>query len=325
MGSFYPTIKTGNQPFLVPSVFVNGEQFYIKLPLENRDTLLAFGDTGGGLSMIPGPTIEEKNLGPKVKRGILKGIMTVRYILFSDLVLDDNFPQPYPVRSFVVRTPFERVAQPHLIVPPMDEELKFMIKSMPDMDVFLGQGFFMGKSWTIDYIQQKIWVNTPLTESDKSNPHVQHIGFMKNNAGENIFGHGSMFIEVNGEKIDVLFDTGASIILSDEGRKLMNTKRKVLGGSFIAASVFNKWHKEHPDWKYYPRADMKNDIIEVPLVNIGGHEVGPVLFASRPDKNWSEGMINSMDKIVKGAIGGSGLKFLKVTVDYNSELIKFEM
>jgi hypothetical protein len=104
----------------------------------------------------------------------------------------------------------------------------------------------------------------------------------------------------------------------------MNTEKKTIGGSFIAISIFNRWREKHPEWKYYPKADMAGDLIVVPIVNIGGYEVGPVLFASRPDENWSKGMIVSMDKVVKGAIGGSALKYFQVTIDYNSELIHFE-
>jgi hypothetical protein len=167
-------------------------------------------------------------------------------------------------------------------------------------------------------------VNTPLTTNDTGKPGVQKIGFKKNSNRENTFGHPSMFIEVNGEVIDVLFDTGASMLLSDNGKKEMNTNAATIGGSFIAASIFDKWRKDHPEWKYYKEADNKNDAIEVPIVKIGGIEVGPVLFSKRPDENWSEGMIHSMDKIVKGAIGGSAFKFLKVTIDYNSELVRFE-
>ena len=66
------------------------------------------------------------------------------------------------------------------------------------------------------------------------------------------------------------------------------------------------------------------DIIEVPKVKIGSYEVGPVLFSQRPDENWSQGMIATMDKVVQGAIGGSVLKYFKVTIDYNSELIRYE-
>lgn len=62
----------------------------------------------------------------------------------------------------------------------------------------------------------------------------------------------------------------------------------------------------------------------MPSVGIGGYVVGPVLFARRPDEAWSQGMIHSMDRVVRGAIGGSALKYFKVTIDYNSGLIRFE-
>ena len=59
-------------------------------------------------------------------------------------------------------------------------------------------------------------------------------------------------------------------------------------------------------------------------MKIGKFEVGPVLFVVKRDEAWSQGMINTMDKVVKGAIGGTLLKFFKVTIDYNSDLIRFE-
>lgn len=324
MQNFYTAKGGANKPTLIPSKFVNGERFYIKIPLESGDTILGFGDTGGGNSMLLPATIESKNLQAKVKTGILKGLMPIKFILFKDLMMNDTFPQPFPLRSFIIRRPFSRISEPFLLVPPMDDEMKFITKSLPDMEVFLGQNFFMGKAWTFDYINQTITLNTKLSDIEKSNPNVQSIAFKKNNNQENIFGHASMFIEVNGERIDVLFDTGATITLSDNGKREMKTDANTIGASFIAASIFDKWRKQHPEWKYYAKADMNNDMIEVPIVKIGGNEVGPVLFAKRPDENWSNGMINTMDKVVKGAIGGSGLKYLKVTIDYNSELIKFE-
>ena len=82
----------------------------------------------------------------------------------------------------------------------------------------------MGKSWTIDYPNQEIWTNTPLGAKDLSNPDVQKIGLKKNEQGSVVFGHPSMEIIVDGEPIDVLFDTGASFVLSDQGKKLLNTQ-----------------------------------------------------------------------------------------------------
>jgi hypothetical protein len=324
MKGFYQPDYDTSKATLLPSLFINGERFYIKIPSSLGDTLLAFGDSGGGISILLPQAVEKKHLQAKLKSGIFQGIMPVNYVLFKDLVNNRNVPPPFPLRIYNIRRPFSRVAEPFLLVPPNEGEVKRITKFMPDMDIFLGQNFFMGKAWTIDYIHQQIWVNTPLNSNDEGKPGVQKIGFKKNRNRENVFGHPSMIIEVNGEVIDVLFDTGASILLSDSGKKQMNTDALTIGGSFIAASIFDKWRKDHPEWKYYKEADERSDVIEVPIVKIGGIEVGPVLFSKRPDEDWSKGMIRTMDKIVKGAIGGSAFKYLKVTIDYNSELIKFE-
>jgi hypothetical protein len=238
-------------------------------------------------------------------------------------VSSDIIPGPQPPAGMIFRTPFAKVTGPFLVVPPQDEEMKFITQSMP-FDIFLGQNFFMGRAWTFDYVHRQVWVGTPLAASDEGKQGVQRLGFKKNENQQKIYGHPSMYIEVGSEKIDVLFDAGASIVLSEAGKKMFNTQEKTLGGSFIAASIFEKWRKQHPEWKYYEKADWKQDVIEVPLVKVGGYEVGPVLFAKRPDEAWSQNMIHTMDKVVKGALGGSALKYFKVMIDYNSELIKFE-
>ncbi|WP_108422999.1 hypothetical protein [Flagellimonas amoyensis] len=310
-------------PHKVPSHFLDGARFLVKIPMANNDTILGFCDSGGGLSMLMPFAKNTSSISDKTKKGFLKGVMPMEYILFGDLTNDPKFPAPMPMRYFALRKPFSLIDEPYLIVPPEDEELKMFADKLPMMKVFLGQGFFMGKSWTLNYIDQEIWVNTPLDEDPKNDHNIQKIGFKKNDAGIPIYGHPSMKIQVEGETIDVLFDTGATFVLSENGQKLLQTNKSTLAGSFIAASIFDKWQKNHPDWKVYPESDMSRDIIEVPLVKIGEFGVGPVLFSKRPDENWSKGMIQSMDKVVKGAIGGSALKHFKVTIDYNSELIKF--
>jgi len=324
--AFYSSYYDAGTPFLLSTQFIRGQRFYIKIVAPKGDTLLAVGDSGGGTSMILPGTIDRLRLQNKVKGALYKGVMPVKYIPFSEVVNDHHIPPPVSLRNMIIRRFFSRVTEPVLFVPPLDGELKFMMESIR-FDIFLGQNFFMGKAWTFDYIHQQIWVNTPLPASEAGKPNVQKIGFKKNGNNENVFGHGSMQIEVNGEVIDVLFDTGASMPLTEAGKKALHTNEKTIAGSFIARSIFDKWRKEHPDWKYYEKADRLgggSDVIEVPVIKIGGYEVGPVLFAKRPDEAWSENMISTMDKVVKGAIGGSALQYFKVTVDYNSELIKFE-
>jgi len=284
---------------------------------------LGYCDTGGGISMLMPATVDKLGIQSKVKKAAVKGLIGINYVPFNDIVLSQDIPGPIQLPGMNLSHHFKKVSQSLLMIPPDNEDTKAMTKAMA-IDVFFGQDFFMNKAWTIDYIHRKTWVNTPLASSEEGKPGVQKIGLKKDSKGKAIYGHPSMYIEVDGEKIDVLFDTGATIILSDNGKKAFNTNEKTIGGSFIAVSVFEKWRKEHPDWKVYTKADRNQDIIEVPKVKIGGYEVGPVLFAERADENWSKGMISSMDKVVKGAIGGSGLKYLKVQIDYNSELIKFE-
>jgi hypothetical protein len=308
----------------LPSQFIDGERFYLKIAVVGGDTILAYCDTGGGSSMLFPNYNKNPTVNSKIKLAIFKALLPMNYILFDDLVVDNKFPKPVPLRKKVLRNPISIVKTPYLIIPPLDKELKMAINAQPEIGAFFGQDFFMYKSWTIDYIQKNVWVNTPLNKTEIEFANVQKIGFKKNKNQENIFGHPSMIIEVDGDTIDMLFDTGATSILTETGKKDFETTKESFGSSFIAASIFQKWRDKHPEWKYYPKAEWLGDMIEVPKIKIGGHEVGPVLFSQRPDEVWSEGMIASMDKVVKGAIGGSALKYFKVTIDYNSELIRFE-
>ncbi|MBI1381979.1 MAG: hypothetical protein GC161_12940 [Planctomycetaceae bacterium] len=310
-------------PLRLAAHFDDGERFYLKLPLRKGGELLAFCDTGGGISMLIPGLERRRDLAVRSRYGVLKGLLPIEYVHFDDLVGDRSYPRPQPLPSLVLRNPFLRVTEPYLLKPPLDGELEFMTKSMPDMEAFLGQGFFVGQSWTFDYLRQEIWVGTPLPESTADDPEVQRLGFKRNQHQVKLYGHPSMTIEIEGEAIDVLFDTGATMVLSDEGRQLLETDRRTLGGSFIAVSLYEKWRVEHPEWKHYPKADLAGDIIEVPRVKLGGHEVGPVRFATRPDRNWSHGMIHSMDRVVRGAVGGTLLRHFTVTADYNSDLIRF--
>ncbi len=155
---------------------------------------------------------------------------------------------------------------------------------------------------------------------------MQSLGFKKTFLGDKKFAHPSMQAEIGGEVLDFLFDTGASFLLSDSGRFKLNVNTKSIAGSFIAKSVFDKWHQQHPNWRIVEKGEITgSDLIEVPQVKVGNLTAGPVWFARRPDEAWSEGMIGSMDKVVKGAIGGSYFQYFKIIIDYNSELVKFEL
>ena len=305
------------KPILLPSHFIDGARFYIKIATTNSDTLLAFGDTGGGFTAIFPDAVAKAGLNDILKT-INLGNRSIQYIRFDDLVGDNSIPHMEP-------TSYLPITESVFLAPDMEmlgDEGSAMLQAV-QQDIFLGQHFFMGKAWTFDYLQQKIWVNTPIEKNDLKNKNIQSIGFKNDENGKKLYGHPSMKVLIDGDTLDMLFDTGASFFLSDSGKIRMNTTKSSLAGSFIAKSVYNKWISKHPTWKIFKSTDTNADVIEVPEITIGNYTAGPVLFSVRPDEAWSKNMITSMDKVVKGAIGGSALKYFTVKIDYNNDLIQF--
>lgn len=137
-------------------------------------------------------------------------------------------------------------------------------------------------------------------------------------------------MEVDGETLDLLFDTGATTNLSPEAVQALDDNRPAARATcFIAAVHFEKWRKQHPDWRGIEKADIigngREPMIEVPLVSIAGHKVGPVWFTRREDKNFHEFMSQWTDKQVEGALGGNALHRFRITVDYPNAVAHFEL
>ena len=104
-------------PKKLPSIFMDSSRFFVKLPLISNDTILAYCDTGGGFSMVLPRVTEQEHIEPYVKTGLLKGVMPFDYVLFNDIVDNTDIPRPYPMRNFIVRTPFSPVKESFLIIP----------------------------------------------------------------------------------------------------------------------------------------------------------------------------------------------------------------
>jgi hypothetical protein len=303
------------QPTYLPSIEID-QRFFLKIPTVTKDTLIGFCDTGGGYTAIYYQTLKKIKLDSKISEVEIKGDKTM-FIPASELY--DNQYIPYPQ---IARYYQSGITSPFFEIPDKNEQPDLFTRYVPH-DVFLGQFFFIKSSWTFDYLSGKLFVNTPLSTT-AIDGNTQHLGFKKDRLGNKLFGHPSMQIVVNGEPIDVLFDTGATLLLGENSKAQFGNK-KATGGSFIAQTVFEAWRKQHPDWKFIEKGEITGaNMIEVPQVTVGNLTAGPVWFAERPDAAWSKGMIGSMDKVVKGAIGGSFLQYFKVVIDYNSELIKFE-
>jgi hypothetical protein len=134
-------------------------------------------------------------------------------------------------------------------------------------------------------------------------------------------------VAVDGDSLDLLFDTGASTVLTPEALAAMGDDLPARRAtSFIAANVFDAWHAKHPGWRVIERAETGSGeaMIEVPRLDVAGHSVGPVWFTRRPDRAFHPYMSQWMDRQIEGALGGSALHYFRVTVDYPNAVAIFE-
>jgi hypothetical protein len=209
------------------------------------------------------------------------------------------------------------------IPPPADRVLTMPLTQLgPGLDGFLGQDWFAGRTWTFDYPGERL-----LLHAGDDLPWGARIPFHLPKPGPETAAFGRITIEVDGKPLDVLFDTGATTELGPEAlAKVGDGRAGQRATSFMKAAVFDGWHKAHPDWPVVAKAEARTgaDMIRVPAVVVAGQKVGPVWFTRRPDKAFDEFMSSMMDAPVVGAIGGSGLRYFRITVDYARGVAVFE-
>lgn len=263
---------------------------------QNGDTLKFYTDTGGGNIIYP-EGVEKLNL-PIEAEG------KMRFVKLDSLFKSRGLP--YPIRPQFLYSG--------------ERQLK------TDDSGILGTNWFANKIWRFDYINQELFLVDSINWSAFDEKHVVKVGFMEDSLGNHITHFPSIDIIVEGDTISTLFDTGAQATLNEEASTIFNNEKRV-GTSFIIASIFDKWVVEHPEWQVINGGDafLEEDLIEVPKVTIGNHEVGPVWFARRKDTNFTEYMSQWMDKTVQGAVGGSCFQyFSSVVIDYKSEQVFFK-
>jgi len=194
-------------------------------------------------------------------------------------------------------------------------------------DGMLGQPWFAGRVWTFDYPKQTLlWrAAGDLPPHDKS--HEVKLGFKTSPSGERLKNFARIPIEVDSEILDFVLDTGATNILSEDVLKQINDGGPAeRAASFLARSVFERWHKKHPEWRALENIKTLtgSTMIEVPEIKIGGFTVGPVWFTVQSDNAYHSYMAQFMDKAPEGAIGGSALHYLRLTVDWPNAVAVFE-
>ena len=188
----------------------------------------------------------------------------------------------------------------------------------PEADGLLGQAWFRHRVWTIDYREEELVLHRSGEAPALAAEHTVELGFPTDSAGRRRTGYASVEATIAGETRPFLLDTGATLILSEAGREALGGPR-VRAGSYVVASVFERWREEHPEWRVVEEGSIYGGgapLVRVPEVTIAGHTVGPVWFARRPDANFRRRMASMMDRPVDGALGGSLFRHFELTLDY---------
>jgi hypothetical protein len=194
-------------------------------------------------------------------------------------------------------------------------------------DGMLGQEWFGGRVWTFDYPHRRLLLHATGDVPRQNTKHRVALGFKTDANGQRALNFPRIQAVIDGETLNLLFDTGATTFLTDTAlAALQDHGAAERATSFITTSTFEKWRKQHPNWRVIEQAERTTGeaMIEVPSITVAGYTVGPVWFTRRADKNFHEFMSKFMDKRVEGALGGNALRYFRVTVDYPNAVAIFE-
>jgi hypothetical protein len=194
-----------------------------------------------------------------------------------------------------------------------------------DTDGQLGSSWFAGKVWTFDYGAERLLLHESTENLSFDRQHTVSLAFRTDSAGAHLHHHPRIEATIADSTYSFLFDTGATLLLSDSAQSVFGGSSKQ-GGNFIIASIFDRWRSEHSSWRVIENASGQRGnrpIIQVPEVTIGGHTVGPVWFERHPDRGFQQKLAPLMDRPVEGALGGSLFQDFRITVDYPGERAYF--
>lgn len=203
-------------------------------------------------------------------------------------------------------------------VPVMPPRIQAPLPGLSADDGMLGQAWFSGRIWTWDYPGRKLRIEGAHWRASKDMRRVP-LGFKTSASGTRELDFPRIEVTIDGHALPLLLDTGATTVLTPDALAALDDGLPAeRATSMIANSVFQAWHKAHPDWRIIEdaQAGTGSAMIEVPDVEIAGWRVGPVWFTHRANRNFHEFMSSFSDQRVEGAIGGNALEHFVMTVDY---------
>lgn len=303
------------------------DRFYVEPMTEDGQSVVLFTGTGGGtvltrsaaarlgISVTPVELDQPDEQSPPQTEGAEPTApRTIEVALLPSFVWDAWIPKPTELDGRM----------------PVVEDLAVQAFD-PPCDGLLGQNWFKDRVWTFDYADKQLLFRADGDLPKHEPVHRAYLGFPKSPDGRRATNFARVEIQVEGQKIDLVLDTGATVKLSssalatiDEGAQKGPASRAT---SFITATTFDSWRKAHPTWRVVENADASADneaMIELPWIEVAGHKVGPVWFTRRTDKAFHETISQWTDKRVDGALGGSALKYFRLTVDYPRAIAVFD-
>jgi hypothetical protein len=195
---------------------------------------------------------------------------------------------------------------------------KWMAVINGEGDGMLGQRWFAGGVWTFDYPAQSVILrHQPFSPTSGERAHTIRLGF-RGTLGIRTCHHPRFVFCVDGQPIEALLDTGATVRLTGQAMQVVaepgDSERAT---SFVAASVFDRWRKAHPEWQVIEKGcKLSNqDLIRVPEVEVAGLCAGPIWFTRRGDGNYVW-MSSFMDAPISASVGGNFFRHFRLTIDY---------
>lgn len=306
----------------LPADFIDN-RIFVRPVLPSGDTLRFITDTGG-ISLLTPQTAQR--LGLRVEEAAVT--ISLKDTTFSRTIPLAALPTFSPKGAIpdlpINEDAFSRSLGGRLQV--LAYERHGELNTQVIGDGLLGQLWFSGRCWTFDYLNGQLLLHEATVKPAASTVHTVPLGFWTNVAGERLWNWPSIEVTIEGEVLPFLFDTGATVVASDETLAIVDPEGSaVQGTSFATASLFERWREQHPDWRVIEPAerDGSGAMIEIPAVTVAGHTVGPVWFTRRPDRGF-QAMSIRMDREVTGALGGSLLQHFRVTIDYLAAEATFE-
>jgi hypothetical protein len=174
-------------------------------------------------------------------------------------------------------------------------------------DGMLGQRWFAGGVWTFDYPGEKLILrHRPLAPTDEMAAHSGPLGF-RHEWGLRTSNHPRFVVTIDGESMDALLDTGATVWPSPQALKVMDHSTPgARATSFVSADLFDRWRTAHPEWRVIVDGCEKSheSLIEVSVIQVANLRAGPVWFTRRAAANYAW-MSSFMDNPMAASVGGN--------------------